>query len=32
MPGLLGHATRYVEHPEFIADYICRYAKSAGKG
>jgi 5-methyltetrahydropteroyltriglutamate--homocysteine methyltransferase len=31
MPGLLGHANNYVEHPEFIAEYIVRYAKIVGK-
>jgi 5-methyltetrahydropteroyltriglutamate--homocysteine methyltransferase len=31
MPGLLGHATNYVEHPELIADYICKYAGIVGR-
>ena len=31
IPGLLGHATNYVEHPELIADYIERYAGIIGK-
>lgn len=31
IPGLLGHATNYVEHPELIADYIERYASIVGK-
>jgi 5-methyltetrahydropteroyltriglutamate--homocysteine methyltransferase len=31
MPGLLGHANNYVEHPELIAEYIVRYAKLVGK-
>ena len=31
MPGLIGHATNYVEHPELIADYICKYAGLVGR-
>jgi 5-methyltetrahydropteroyltriglutamate--homocysteine methyltransferase len=31
MPGLLGHATNYVEHPELIAEYIGRYARLVGR-
>jgi 5-methyltetrahydropteroyltriglutamate--homocysteine methyltransferase len=31
MPGLLGHASNYVEHPELIADYIELYAGVVGK-
>ena len=31
MPGLLGHATNYVEHPELIADYIVKYAGIIGR-
>jgi 5-methyltetrahydropteroyltriglutamate--homocysteine methyltransferase len=31
MPGLLGHATNYVEHTELIADYICKYAGIVGR-
>jgi 5-methyltetrahydropteroyltriglutamate--homocysteine methyltransferase len=31
IPGLLGHATNYVEHPELIADYIVKYAGLVGK-
>lgn len=31
IPGLLGHATNYVEHPQLIADYIERYAAIVGK-
>ena len=31
IPGLLGHATNYVEHPELIADYIERYAGIVGR-
>ena len=31
IPGLLGHATNYVEHPELIADYIVKYAGLVGR-
>jgi 5-methyltetrahydropteroyltriglutamate--homocysteine methyltransferase len=31
MPGLIGHATNYVEHPEFVADYILKYAGLVGR-
>lgn len=31
IPGLLGHATNYVEHPEMIADYIVNYANLVGR-
>jgi 5-methyltetrahydropteroyltriglutamate--homocysteine methyltransferase len=31
LPGLLGHATNYVEHPELIADGICSYARLVGR-
>jgi 5-methyltetrahydropteroyltriglutamate--homocysteine methyltransferase len=31
LPGLLGHATNYVEHPELIADGICNYAGLVGR-
>jgi 5-methyltetrahydropteroyltriglutamate--homocysteine methyltransferase len=31
LPGLLGHATNYVEHPELIADGICTYAGIVGR-
>ncbi len=31
IPGLIGHATNYVEHPEFIADMICSYASIIGR-
>ena len=31
IPGLLGHANNYVEHPELIAEYICNYASIVGK-
>jgi 5-methyltetrahydropteroyltriglutamate--homocysteine methyltransferase len=31
IPGLLGHATNYVEHPELIADYLVLYANLVGR-
>ena len=31
IPGLLGHANNYVEHPELIAEYICSYAGIVGR-
>jgi 5-methyltetrahydropteroyltriglutamate--homocysteine methyltransferase len=31
LPGLLGHATNYVEHPELIAEYLERYAGLVGR-
>jgi 5-methyltetrahydropteroyltriglutamate--homocysteine methyltransferase len=31
IPGLLGHATNYVEHPGLIADWIESYASIVGK-
>jgi 5-methyltetrahydropteroyltriglutamate--homocysteine methyltransferase len=31
IPGLLGHANNYVEHPELIAEYICHYADLVGR-
>ncbi len=31
IPGLLGHATNYVEHPEMIAEYIVNYASLVGR-
>ncbi len=31
IPGLLGHATNYVEHPELIAGEIERYAEMVGR-
>ncbi len=31
MPGLLGHANNYVEHPELIAQYIMHYAGLVGR-
>jgi 5-methyltetrahydropteroyltriglutamate--homocysteine methyltransferase len=31
IPGLIGHATNYVEHPELVAEYICNYAGIVGR-
>ncbi|MDH4147467.1 MAG: cobalamin-independent methionine synthase II family protein [Acidimicrobiia bacterium] len=31
IPGLLGHANNYVEHPQLIAEYILRYANLVGR-
>ncbi len=31
IPGLLGHASNYVEHPELIADHIELYAGIVGR-
>jgi 5-methyltetrahydropteroyltriglutamate--homocysteine methyltransferase len=31
IPGLLGHANNYVEHPELIAEYICNFAGIVGR-
>ena len=31
IPGLLGHANNYVEHPELIAEYIEHYASIVGR-
>jgi 5-methyltetrahydropteroyltriglutamate--homocysteine methyltransferase len=31
LPGLIGHATNYVEHPELIADQIVTYAELLGR-
>jgi 5-methyltetrahydropteroyltriglutamate--homocysteine methyltransferase len=31
IPGFLGHANNYVEHPEMIAEYIVRYANLVGR-
>lgn len=31
IPGLLGHANNYVEHPEWIAEQITNYASIVGK-
>jgi 5-methyltetrahydropteroyltriglutamate--homocysteine methyltransferase len=31
IPGLIGHANNYVEHPELIAEYIMNYASIVGR-
>jgi 5-methyltetrahydropteroyltriglutamate--homocysteine methyltransferase len=31
IPGLIGHANNYVEHPDLIAEYIMRYANLVGR-
>jgi 5-methyltetrahydropteroyltriglutamate--homocysteine methyltransferase len=31
IPGLIGHATNYVEHEELVADYIVKYASLVGR-
>ena len=31
MPGFLGHANNYVEHPKLISSYIVRYAGMVGR-
>jgi 5-methyltetrahydropteroyltriglutamate--homocysteine methyltransferase len=31
MPGLVGHANNYVEHPKLISEYIVRYAGLVGR-
>jgi 5-methyltetrahydropteroyltriglutamate--homocysteine methyltransferase len=31
IPGLIGHATNYVEHQELVADYIVKYAGLVGR-
>ncbi len=31
IPGLIGHANNYVEHPDLIAEYICNYAGIVGR-
>jgi 5-methyltetrahydropteroyltriglutamate--homocysteine methyltransferase len=31
MPGFVGHANNYVEHPKLIAEYIVRYAGIVGR-
>jgi len=31
IPGLIGHANNYVEHPELIAEFICNYASIVGR-
>jgi 5-methyltetrahydropteroyltriglutamate--homocysteine methyltransferase len=31
IPGFIGHATSYVEHPQLIADGIVHYARLVGR-
>jgi 5-methyltetrahydropteroyltriglutamate--homocysteine methyltransferase len=31
LPGVVSHATNVVEHPELVADRICRFADAVGK-
>jgi 5-methyltetrahydropteroyltriglutamate--homocysteine methyltransferase len=31
IPGIVGHATNVVEHPELIADRIIRFARTVGR-
>ena len=31
MPGVVGHATDIIEHPELIAERLVRYAKLVGR-
>ncbi|HLW95156.1 MAG TPA: cobalamin-independent methionine synthase II family protein [Solirubrobacteraceae bacterium] len=31
LPGVVSHATNVVEHPELVADRICRYAEIVGR-
>ncbi|HEX3801243.1 MAG TPA: cobalamin-independent methionine synthase II family protein [Solirubrobacteraceae bacterium] len=31
MPGVVSHATNVVEHPELVADRICRFAERVGR-
>src|SRR5215471_11922843 len=31
IPGLIGHATNYVEHPDLVTDYILKYAGLVGR-
>ena len=31
MPGVLDTSTNYVEHPELVAQRICRYADAVGR-
>jgi 5-methyltetrahydropteroyltriglutamate--homocysteine methyltransferase len=32
IPGVISHSTVLVEHPELVAERICRYAKVVGRG
>jgi 5-methyltetrahydropteroyltriglutamate--homocysteine methyltransferase len=31
IPGVVGHATNFIEHPDLVADRLERYAKLVGK-
>src|SRR5215470_15910704 len=31
LPGVVSHSTNVVEHPELVADRICRYAEAVGR-
>jgi len=31
MPGVVSHATNFVEHPQLVADHILRYAANVGR-
>jgi 5-methyltetrahydropteroyltriglutamate--homocysteine methyltransferase len=31
LPGVVSHATNVVEHPELIAERLCRFAKLVGR-
>ena len=31
MPGVVTHSTNLIEHPEIVADRICRYAEAVGR-
>jgi 5-methyltetrahydropteroyltriglutamate--homocysteine methyltransferase len=31
LPGMVSHSTNVVEHPELVADRICRYADAVGR-
>jgi 5-methyltetrahydropteroyltriglutamate--homocysteine methyltransferase len=31
IPGIITHSTNVVEHPEVVADRICRYAGAVGR-
>jgi 5-methyltetrahydropteroyltriglutamate--homocysteine methyltransferase len=31
MPGVICHATNVIEHPQYVAERICLYAKAVGR-
>jgi 5-methyltetrahydropteroyltriglutamate--homocysteine methyltransferase len=31
MPGVIGHASDFIEHPQLVADRLIRYAKAVGR-